>query len=181
MLIYLYMIDTPEDKEKFKCLYMTYRKKMIVIADNILHDTYEAEDAVQDAFFSIARNIIRINEVDSSQTIGYIMVMAKNAAYDILRKQKKIYTEPANNDMADNELDNALNQLCSKETYEQIVEIIRGLDDVYRSVLYLHFVEQCTAPEIARILGRKLSTVKTQLIRGKKILIEIIRKELGIK
>ena len=45
----------------------------------------------------------------------------------------------------------------------------------YRDVVYLHYYEDYTAPEIGAILGRNVNTVYTLLTRSK----ELLRKRLG--
>ena len=77
------------------------------------------------------------------------------------------------------DVDDDIEQYCNKETYNAIVEAIRNLNEVYRPVLYLHFVEGQTAKDTSRILNRNLKTIKQEIVRGKKILIEKL-KEKGI-
>ena len=50
MMIYLQMIDTPEDRSKFEFLYMEYRGLMFHVANKILHNEQDAEDTVHQAF-----------------------------------------------------------------------------------------------------------------------------------
>ena len=63
MIIYLQMIDAPEDKHKFEILYMKYRGLMFYIANQILTNKQDAEDAVHTAFVSIAENIQKIDNL----------------------------------------------------------------------------------------------------------------------
>ena len=44
--------------------------------------------------------------------------------------------------------------------------------------MFYHFVSEMKIAEIADLLGRKRSTVQQQLIRGKKLLIEILDTDL---
>ncbi|MFA5153055.1 MAG: sigma factor, partial [Clostridia bacterium] len=88
MLIFLSLIDNNQDKKKFEILYNTYCKKMFYVADSILHDIYESEDAVQNALMSLAVNIDKIEDVYSQSTFSYIMTIARNAAIDLSRKRK---------------------------------------------------------------------------------------------
>lgn len=50
MLIYLQVIDAPEDRDQFITLYETYRGLMFYVANQILQNEQDAEDAVHDAF-----------------------------------------------------------------------------------------------------------------------------------
>ena len=61
MLIYLQMIETPEDKSKFTVLYEEYRDYMYRVALAILHNPEDAEDAVHYAFVKIAENIKNVD------------------------------------------------------------------------------------------------------------------------
>ena len=49
MLIYLQMIDTPEERSKFELLYREYRGLMFHVANRILENDQDAEDAVHQA------------------------------------------------------------------------------------------------------------------------------------
>lgn len=40
--------------------------------------------------------------------------------------------------------------------------------------MFYHFVSEMKISEIAELLGRKKSTVQQQLVRGKKLLLEIL-------
>jgi len=44
-------------------------------------------------------------------------------------------------------------------------------------VLYYHFVLELSMPEVAQGLDLKLSTAKQRLVRGKKLLLQEIRKD----
>ena len=52
MIVYLQMIDTPEDRSKFEQLYLEYRGLMFHAANQILHNEQDAEDAVHQAFLT---------------------------------------------------------------------------------------------------------------------------------
>ena len=54
MLIYLQMIETPEDRSKFETLYEEYRDVMYAVAKKILRNNMDAEDALHQAFVNIA-------------------------------------------------------------------------------------------------------------------------------
>ena len=54
MLIYLTMIEAEEDRHRFLSLYRRYKKLMLYIAHDILHDPHDAEDAVHEAFLRLA-------------------------------------------------------------------------------------------------------------------------------
>ena len=57
----------------------------------------------------------------------------------------------------------------------RVLEAVWALPKAYRDVIYLHYYEGYTAPEIAGILNRKTNTVYTHLHKAK----ELLREALG--
>lgn len=60
MLIYLSMIESEADKSLFEQLYIRYKGLMYHIAYRILQNREDAEDAVHQAFVSLAKNIKKL-------------------------------------------------------------------------------------------------------------------------
>ena len=60
MLVYLSMIESESDKSLFEQLYIRYKGLMYHIAYRILQNREDAEDAVHQAFVSIAKNIKKL-------------------------------------------------------------------------------------------------------------------------
>ena len=71
MLIYLQMLETPEEKSLFEQIYLEYRGLMYHVAYEILHNEQDAEDAVHQAFVKIAENIKKIDDPVCPQTHNY--------------------------------------------------------------------------------------------------------------
>ena len=56
--------------------------------------------------------------------------------------------------------------------YRDVWDAVFSLPQKYRDVVYLHYFEDYTAPQISRILGKNVNTVYTLLIRSKQMLKE---------
>ena len=69
-----------------------------------------------------------------------------------------------------------LNGYAPSVTPEQytVMEAVWSLPKQYRDVIYLHYYEGYTAPEIAGILKRNPNTVYTHLQKGKELLREVL-------
>ena len=65
----------------------------------------------------------------------------------------------------------------NKEFVVRIINCLMNMTDTYRDVLTLFYLNGMTAKEIAAILGEPLSTVKSKLRRGKKILKQTMSEE----
>lgn len=61
--------------------------------------------------------------------------------------------------------------------HREVLEAVLSLPQKYKDVIYLHFYEGYTAPEIGRILGKNVNTVYTLLNRGKEQLREKLEQE----
>ena len=60
------------------------------------------------------------------------------------------------------------------EEHRAVLQAVQGLPGAYRDVVYLHYYEGYTAPEIARILGKNVNTVYTRLTRARGLLREAL-------
>ena len=56
------------------------------------------------------------------------------------------------------------------QDHREVLEAVLSLPKKYKDVVYLHFYEGYTAPQISEILGKNVNTVYTLLTRAKKIL-----------
>lgn len=185
-IIYVNIIDDPKHLARFEEIYEEYYRQMFYTANKVLNDAYEAEDAVQDAFIGIARNMKTVSEITNKTDLSYyVHTAAKHAALNRLPK-KKIYTESIPLDKVPFISDNGFwRELCDKLTYEALVEAIAAIPDTYREVLYFHFVMEYTIKDTANLLNIKVATAKQRLVRGKKALIQAVQEkgvfEHGVK
>ena len=57
----------------------------------------------------------------------------------------------------------------------EVLEAVLSLPQKYKDVVYLHYYEDYTAPQISRILGKNVNTIYTLITRSKRLL----REKLG--
>lgn len=175
--LYLSLIDNRQEKLQFEKLYRTYRKQMILLANSFLHNYYDAEEAVSNALLGIARNMKKISQIeDECDLRNYVLKATRNAALRVMsdreHHEKWIHPDPPE-DMSD---DGFLDAVCEHAEYDRVLAAINQLDPRYKEVLYDHFVLEFTIPEVAQLLGQKVSVVKQQLVRGKKLLLNALSK-----
>ncbi|AMC92710.1 hypothetical protein AOC36_01515 [Erysipelothrix larvae] len=53
------------------------------------------------------------------------------------------------------------------ETHQEVIDALFSLDETVRTVIYLYYFEDYKTKEIASLLGRKESTVRMQMKRGR--------------
>ncbi|MDE5973167.1 MAG: hypothetical protein K2G73_00695, partial [Eubacterium sp.] len=90
MIAFLDLLDTDEEKSKFKQLYYKYIDLLMWIAMGKLKNNHLAEEAVQDAFFYIAKNFDKVGEVESKVTKGYLSTIIHGFAINKFNKEKKV-------------------------------------------------------------------------------------------
>ena len=160
-----------DDKNKFESIYQVHKNALFHQVLKIVKNETDAEDVLQEAFIKIAKNINAIDDIQSKETISFLIVITKNTAYDYMRKSSKIIEFP----LSETETfidESALENLVSSIEYLKIVSVITSIPTPYNEVLYLHYVKDCSIKKTASILNKKTATVKMQLVRGKKILID---------
>lgn len=54
--------------------------------------------------------------------------------------------------------------------HREVLEAVLSLPQKYKDVVYLHYYEDYTAPQIAEILGKNVNTIYTLLTRSKQLL-----------
>ena len=174
--MYLSMIDTNEDKSLFEKVYYDNRTIMYNTAVGILKDTHLAEDAVQDAFLSLAKNIEKIHNRDCIEIRNYLIIIVRNAALKIYNKRKN---EVITDDYADDILDSADVVIDTENgmVRDKVFGLIKKLEPKYGDALILKYYYDMKDKDIAASLGISLEAAKSRVLRGKKMLKEKISKE----
>lgn len=176
LAFYMSLVDEEDERQKFEYVYEKYKKKMWYTANRVLHDEFLAEDAVHNAFIGIAKNIGKIGDADSKLTLAYVTSAARNAAVNLLKKNK--HGEMIDIDSLWNIQDSKAQETFRlSEEMSQAVQILTKMSAIYRDVLYYHFVEDMSEKEISALLSRNVNTVHQQLQRGKQIFREKMKKE----
>lgn len=169
MIIYLQTIDDPSDKVKFEQLYLHYREFMFQVALNILQNKQDAEDAVHNAFLSIAKNIGKIEETISRRTQGYVFVIVERKAIDLYRERKR--------KECDELIEDEIGISYPPPDEHDLVWCITQLPPRYRQAIFLKYSHGYSVKEIADILGISHAAASKLDQRAKKKLEEICREE----
>ena len=98
MLIYLQVIETPEDEDKFTAIYEAYHDLLFYIAFERMKHIEDAEDAVHHVFMKIAENIKNIEPV-SPKTKMYVVTMIDNRVTDVFRVRGRHPVDPYNDEL----------------------------------------------------------------------------------
>lgn len=182
LLFCLNLIDTDEKRCRFEEIYLAHRQDMFKLANSILNNEHDAEDAVEDVFTKIAiKHIDFLTGIKSETDLrNYLLKSTKHTALNMynLHANKNISLDALMKDATSVSRltdDTFLEYVLNKIDCEQLLRIINSLDEKYRYVLYEHFVLDRPLHSIASDTGQKLTIVKKQLQRGKKLVIALFK------
>ena len=168
LTFYLSQIELDYQSDKFIKLYSKHRDKMMSAAFSILKNHHDAEEAVQNALFAIARNISSMPDPDTKYGENYAVKAAKNHALNIAKK--RMLATPIIDIYADTV--DVVSELVDREECKRVVEVICKMKPCYRDVLIAKFLYGMSTKEISSLFGVPLHTVKSRLNRGVKMLRE---------
>lgn len=170
------VLNTIEESILAEKLYNKYSKFMFKVAYTILGNNILTEDAVQQAFIKIIKNLSKIDEVEEKKTRNFIGIITKNVAIDIYNKVKK---EPIVLD-ADYTEDPKYDISCiiiNRETIDRLKIHIKELKPIYQIPLLLHTEQGLSINDIAEILDIKPKAVQKRIERARAQLIKALDKE----
>ncbi len=173
---YLTLTDNEDEKSKIEIIYDMYKKRMWFVANQILNDSYKAEDAVHNAFIGIVKNISHIDEPESRASFAYVITAAKHSALNMLQKDQRENIIKLD-DFKTVPDENALKNLHNIENKELVISVLKDMPETYRELLYLHYCCGLSEKEIAELTDCKYATVRKQISRGKQLFAELFAKE----
>ena len=125
----------------------------------------DAQDAVQDCFLRYITKAPDFSDYEHEK--AWLIRVTANACKDVLKSLFRRCTVPLE------EAADCVTEMSGEEL--RVLQAVRELPKDYREVIYLHYYEGYTAPEIAGILRKNPNTVYTHLRRAK----DLLRERLG--
>jgi RNA polymerase sigma-70 factor (ECF subfamily) len=154
-------------------IYKLYYKAMYNTSLNIVGNTAEAEDIMQEAFLKAFR-LLPDTELVSGFG-GWLKKIVINKSLDVVRKRKVHFEEV--DEIRDDMIDESSFESQGESVNEKILRVKRAmleLPEKYRTVLSLNLFEGYDHDEISGLLGISSSTSRAQLSRGKQKLVSLL-------
>lgn len=151
----------------FSLLVGKYTQPIFSFIFQLVGNQAVAEDLTQECFVKVWKNLSRYNQTASVKT--WIYIIARNTAYDYLKKKKEVTFSQFIDDEGNNPLEaiddeNPLPDelMEKKDLAEQIEKKLQQLPANYRVLLLMHYREDFSLSEIALIFGKSYNTIKSQ-------------------
>lgn len=155
----------------YRMIYYRLRKQM------------DSEDLTQDVFIRAYRSIARLRKPERFRS--WLYTIAVNRVNDYLRKKRvrSIFKSSDEGPESHPEVDQlrekpeALEQVLKEDFWRQIARIAEKLSKMESEVFMLRFMDDLNIAEIAQVLKKSESTVKTHLYRA----LAKFKKEKGLR
>ena len=161
------------DAAAFADMVREHQSMVFSIAYHFLHDRSLAEEAAQDVFLRLYRNLASIKS--PQHLVFWLRKVACRRALDEVRKLPK--APPASlEDVAEPAVDpQGSDPLLSRG----LRRLVASLPEDSRAVIILRYQEELDLAEIARVLDLPLNTVKSRLERSLGVLREKLNRWAG--
>jgi RNA polymerase sigma-70 factor (ECF subfamily) len=165
------------DHKAYKELYDLYAKPMYNLCFRFLNHHDDANDVLQESFIKIFENIGQLNNKELLS--AWIKRICTNTAIQALKQNKKLKFDELDDQPTMINLHDE-DEIIHEEEYQQnldlVYDAIQKLPDRYRVVFTMHVMEEYSHEEISKMLGIVSGTSRSQYLRAKQKLIEIIKK-----
>ncbi|MFI0489992.1 RNA polymerase sigma factor [Flavobacterium sp.] len=150
-----------KDERAFTIMYDMYSKSLFSVISNLIKDTEDAEDVLQEVFIKIWKNIDSYNQ-NKGRFYTWILNISRNSAIDKLRS--KGHNNSLKNLSSDNftHLLDDSNKLINRIDTIGIQEFVNKLKPKCIQIIDLLFFKGYTQLEASEELEIPLGTVKTQ-------------------
>lgn len=163
------------DARSYEALYRQYAKAMYNTSLRIVNNTADAEDVLQEAFTDAFRSL---EDFNYRSTFGaWLKRIVINKSINTLRKRKVHLEEIEETEAQALPAEEPVDERTIRLQVDGIRKTVQQLPDGYRAVLSLYLLEGYDHEEISEILGISHNTVRTQYIRAKQRLLNILKQE----
>lgn len=156
------------DEEAFIRLMELQSDCMYKMAKTILKNEEDVADAMAETVLVCWEKLSTLKENRYVKT--WMIRILMNKCYDLLRKKELLLTEDTVSEA------DAREDGYGMAEWEQVLQ---GLDEKYRLVMLLYYVDGFKIREVSEILDIPAATVKTRLVRGRKQLADEMKMERG--
>lgn len=171
----------------FTELYEKYYPKLMYFTGQICKDQKRAEDLSTDAFIIALEKIDKYDK-EKAQFSTWLFTIARNLTLQDIKISNRSISLDVEYDNDGTTMkdfiqsdEDAINEVLRNDIFDQKARIMKSriekLKEPYRTVIEMRELKKMAYKDIADVLDKNLSTIKSQIRNGRHILIEQTKKE----
>ncbi|MBI4427406.1 MAG: RNA polymerase sigma factor [Candidatus Magasanikbacteria bacterium] len=175
----LYKVRIKRDPEAYGLLYDLYVKKIYRFIFFKISSREEAEDLTSEVFLKAWNYLVENSEQEIRSFASFIYRIARNLVVDFYRERAKRLPESSLDAVVETlavEEAGGEHRLMISGEVEKIMKTLKKMKLEYQEAVLLHYIEELSAGEVARILGKSQINVRVTLHRALKKLKELLEK-----
>ena len=161
--------NTMESNENFPHLVQKYKDAIFRLAYSYTKNHFDADDVTQNVLVQLYKTDKAFET--EAHLKNWLMCVTVNQCKNLFRAPWRKH---------ENLEDYANSLVFQEDESKDLFCTVMGLDKKYRVTLLLHYYEGYSIREIAGIMNVPEKTVSTRLARGRKILKELLTKEVSV-
>lgn len=158
---------------EFDEYYRMFAQKLYGVAFKMVNNQQDALDIVQESFIKAYQNWEKFRGDSAVSTWLYRIVL--NRSYDFLKKRSRANILPIEKDFEDSKAIPDDRMVMQSDRMEEIRKEIENLTPRQKSIFILKSYDGLTYEEIARIMNRRVGTIKATYFQA----IQKIKRNLG--
>lgn len=171
MLVFTQMLEAPDERLKIEEIFHTYGNLMFHVANKILNNDHDAEDAVQQAMFAIYQNLEKFSEIKCPQSRSFIVTIVERKAIDLYRAKQRNAVVPFEEEFINVPAPSVVDAAAERTDLAKAMAL---LPTRYRELLFLKFDNGYSEREIAVMCSMTEANVKKTIQRARKKLESIL-------
>lgn len=173
MIILSDMIDDKHELSKFELIYNTYKNTMYIVANSILRNSYDAEDAVELSLIKLISVLNKINtdDIGKNKCKNLVIIITKNTAIDLWRRKQKEATPTDAREIDLISETKSAESLCIEvEDYSDLIKCIDQLKPAYKEIIRMRILYNFSSKQTASLLCISENNANMRFLRAKKAL-----------
>ena len=171
-------IQDESDRTYMEWIFQTYNRLMYHYIMEVLHDSWQADDVMQESVVKLIHKIDVLRRLSESKRRNYIITTAKNTAISYLRREsirKGIaYDDWAKDCIGTQSEEDPEALVLRQEEMEALQLIWDDLDERSRYLLSSRYILEQSFEEMARELGVTAGSARMLLTRAKRAALALI-------
>ena len=148
-------LENSKQRNELAAFYEQYKNRFFNIAYSKLHNSEEAEDAVQEAFLRVVDNPNKFFEMSNQERVRFVDGIVRHVSVDKFKKKQK-NNAVSIDDIGDDIMSGTISpeeKYITDASADELVQFVLTLPESHRQALFMYIHENLSYSEISKILG----------------------------